>query len=231
MRRIISLGPASFEGYPGLRMKSFRCARNLVAMVVCFGGLLSAAWAQQPEVGREAAARYFGGPAPRSPSSEIGPEDHYLALHLGRFMEAQTWDWGADGRVDDTGSYSVGVTYRMYEWRNSMDLNIRIDFNEYKVADEKPLKMTLMPLLTFPDASARFPLYFGLGAGLGVFFKQLKDESPLAFDYQLVMGARFFDVFENTGFFLEAGLKNHLLLTSTGQTNGTYLTGGAVFTF
>lgn len=213
-----------------MKMLQFSQKMMVLACLLLGGGQL--ALAQQPEVGREAAARYFGGPAPRTPSSSsMGPEDHYLALHFGRFMETQSWDWGTNGRVDDIGSTSIGVTYRMYEWRNSMDLNIRVDFNEYKVAGEKPQKLTLMPLLTFPDASARFPLYFGFGAGLGVFLKQIPDESPIAFDYQLIMGARFFDIFENTGFFIEAGLKNHLLLTSSGQVNGTYLTGGLVFTF
>lgn len=210
-------------------LRGVRIAATFIFILFASSGGL----AQQPEVGREAAARYFGASAPsaRNPAAQMGPEDHYLALHVGRFMGTEAWQWSGDGRTQDLGASSVGVTYRMYEWRNSMDLNIRIDFNEYRVAGEKPLKMTLMPLITFPDASARFPLYFGMGAGLGVFFRQVKDESPLALDIQLIMGARFFDIFENTGFFIESGLKNHLHLTTDGQFNGTFLTGGAVFTF
>jgi hypothetical protein len=50
-------------------------------------------------------------------------------------------------------------------------------------------------------------------------------------DYQLIAGARFFDVFENAGFFIESGLKNHLQLWDQGQFNGTFLSAGAVFTF
>lgn len=193
-----------------------------------------AARGESPQVGRDAAAKYFGGGhrAPAAASSEGGGStDHYMALHLGRFMSSQSWEWGQNGREDNTGAGSFGVTYRMYEWNNSMDMCVRIDFNEYDVAGEKPLKMSLMPLITFPDATSRFPLYFGAGLGLGVFFKNHKDESPLSFDYQLVMGARFFNVFENAGFFIETGMKNHLQLFSTGQFNGVFLTGGAVFTF
>lgn len=201
--------------------------KHLLILLICSLFTMDLFAEEAPRVGREAAAKYFQ----RSPSADtVGPNDHFLALHLGKFMGSQSWDWGPSG-LEDIGNTSIGVTYRVEEWANSMDLDIRVDFNEYSLGGEKPFKMSLMPLLTFPDAASRFPLYFGIGAGLGVFFKQLKEESPLAFDYQLIMGARFFNIIENTGFFVEAGLKNHLLLTSSGQFNGTFLTAGAVFTF
>lgn len=181
-----------------------------------------------PKVGRQAAQKYFEN---RSPAASGGSSDHYLALHFGRFMGSQAYEWLERGKQENIGENSIGLTYRVGEWENSMDLNLRIDFNEYKIGEDRPLKMTLMPLLTFPDASSRFPLYFGFGAGLGVFFKQIQDESTVAFDYQLLMGARFFNVYGNTGFFIETGLKNHLHLLTSGQFNGTFLTLGAVFTF
>lgn len=194
----------------------------------------SVAFAQdsQPIVGREAAARYF---QKRDPAQQgyVGgsTSDHFLALHFGRYMSSQSYDWSKNGSQDDVGGNSFGVTYRVGEWQNSMDLNLRIDYAEFDLPGENPSKLSFMPLVTFPDASSRFPLYFGAGLGLGIFLKQTSDKSALSLDYQLVLGARFFDVFENTGFFLEAGLKNHLHLLSSGQLNGTFLAGGLVFTF
>lgn len=180
-----------------------------------------------PVYGPEAAAEYMSA---SNPSSRRGSGDHYLAIHGGRIVSGEAWEWGQRNKQSDTGSYSAGVTYRVREW-STMDLNLRIDFNEYKIAGETPLKMSLLPLLIFPDASSKFPLYFGVGGGLGVFFKQVPDESQIAFDYQFLMGARFFDVLHQTGFFVETGMKNHLLLLTSGQLNGVFLTGGALFTF
>jgi hypothetical protein len=74
-------------------------------------------------------------------------------------------------------------------------------------------------------------LYFGAGAGLGIFVKQLPSESQLALDYQLIGGARFLDVFDNVGIIVEAGLKNHLMLDFSGQYNGVFVNAGAVFAF
>lgn len=184
----------------------------------------------RPEVGRDAAARYFQKRTPAETFSG-GSSSHYLALHFGRYMGTQSYEWGKNGQEDDVGGNSFGVTYRVGEWQNSMDLNLRIDYSEFTLAGEKTSKISFLPLFTFPDANSRFPLYFGAGLGMGVFFKQVDTKSALSLDYQLILGARFFDIFENTGFFIEAGLKNHVHLLSSGQLNGTFLASGLVFTF
>jgi hypothetical protein len=110
-------------------------------------------------------------------------------------------------------------------------LNVRFDFTEYKLDSDRATKLSILPLITFPSISTRFPLYFGIGAGAGVFFTQVSEESNLSFDYQLITGVRFTDLLEHTGVFVEFGLKNHLLLLSDGQFNGTALSAGAIFTF
>jgi hypothetical protein len=185
-----------------------------------------------PRVGRVAAAKYFQSAEVEEESApNMGPEGHYLALYAGTYTSSQAYEWGGHGKQDSVGGLNVGVTYRIGEWHNSMDFNMRIEFQEFKVAGERPTKLSFIPLFTFPDASAKFPLYFGGGIGLGIFMKQIKDESTLSLDYQLIAGARFFNVFENTGFFIESGLKNHLLILSSGQLNGVFVVAGAVFTF
>lgn len=209
-----------------------------VGLVLFFGSL---AWSQTPVVGkgvkktgREQAQEYFKSDAEKnkesSSSKSVASSDHYLALHFGNFIQGDAWSWGQKEKQKKTGGASAGVTYRYEEWGQT-DLNIRIDYNEYSVLNEKPQKLSFMPVIIFPEASSKFPLYFGAGAGLGIYFKQLPDESNVAFDYQLFMGARFFNVYGATGFFIETGIKNHLHLTSDGQFNGTYLALGAVFTF
>jgi hypothetical protein len=192
-----------------------------------------------PRVGRGAAAKYFGkknqDEEEKPQSSEVsGPVDHFLAIHFGKMMGSTSWDWGTQSKQTDVGDFTAGVTYRIGEWRNSMDMNLRLDFIQYNIigdGETHPLKLSILPLITFPDATSKFPLYFGFGMGPGVFFRQTDGEATISLDYQLIVGARFFDVYENAGFFLETGLKNHLQLWNSGQFNGTFLAAGAVFTF
>ena len=79
----------------------------------------------KPKTGRKAAEKYFSkrGKAKRNsrkstsksrrPSSAGAPR--YLAIHLGVFIDEETYKWGKVGN-DDVGKMSAGVTYRLGEW-------------------------------------------------------------------------------------------------------------------
>lgn len=188
-----------------------------------------------PKVGRKAAAKYFEKDVqperrPSTSSGGIGGGESLLMLAVGTHLNSTSYAWKGGDKRTEIGRASYGVTYLADEYW-SMDLNLRIDFNEYKLDDVRATKFSVLPLLTFPRAETRFPLYFGFGAGGGVFFQQVEQESSLAFDYQLVAGARFLDMFNNFGFFAELAMKNHLHILSDGQLNGSTLTVGGVFTF
>lgn len=222
------------------------------AMMALLGWALltpQVSWAQkQPVVGKKAADKYFGrtpaaaidvtdsgredadDASDRRSSYGVGNGEEMMMLSLGTFMNSSAYNWKGSDKREDLGRLSYGVTYLFDRW-SKLDTNLRLDFNEYKLGDDRALKLSIMPLWTFPAVETRFPIYFGFGMGLGVFFQQVPEESNLSFDYQLVAGARFMDLFQNFGFFVEAGLKNHLHLLSDGQFNGTALTAGAVFSF
>jgi len=197
------------------------------------------AQAQSQRVGRRAAAKYFSkdvepdretaseSESQSSPSYEGG---RLLMLHLGGYSQSSSFAWKDSTRRNGVGKATYGVTYLYDQWAG-IDVNIRFDFNEYKIDEERASKLSAMPLWTFPKAETKFPLYFGAGLGPGIFFTQLSDESNISFDYQLIVGARFQDLYENAGAFIEFGMKNHLHLLSDGQFNGTALSAGAVFTF
>ena len=181
----------------------------------------------ETETGKEAAGKYMK----RSQRSQMGSDDHYLTLHAGAFVSSTAYEWGSGGQQKDPGRSNFGVTYRMGEWIHTLDLLFRADFTFYDLPTEQPFKMTLIPLFVFPDSASRFPLYFGGGIGPGIFFKQTSGSSAVSLDYQLVAGARFFDLYQNMGVFIETGLKNHLHLLSSGQFNGVFVAIGGVFAF
>jgi hypothetical protein len=204
-------------------------------LVLTFLFTFQSAQADVPRVGRRAAARYFAKDMDTDREVKVASpgstsNQNVLMLHVGGYTNSSSYQWhGADKRLN-VGKATYGVTYLFGTWAN-IDVNIRFDFNEFKLDDERVTKLSFLPLWTFPMADSKFPLYFGGGAGLGVFFTQITDESNLSLDYQLVAGARFTELYENLGVFVEFGLKNHLHLLSDGQFNGTALSTGAVFTF
>lgn len=196
---------------------------------------------EKPKVGKGAATDYF---KKREAVRENEPErdvaamkgggatgDRVLMMHIGTFINDKAYRWGSRNSVEDPGQANIGVTYRIGEWRNSMDLFFRAEVLSYEIDDERPLKLSLMPILAFPDSRSNFPLYFGAGGGLGVFFRQAGDESDLSIDYALLVGARFAEMFDNGGLFFETGLKGHIHMLSSGQQDGVFLAAGYMFSF
>ena len=187
-------------------------------------------------VGRERATEYFQKrQSPPSDSTSVRQvasdgSPRFLALHLGGFLNSDSYNWGG-GDQTDVGKLNLGVSYRIGEWVNSMDLLFRTEFTTFEMAAGRAQKLSFLALLTFPDANSKFPLFFGAGMGPAVFTKQIRGESALALDYQVITGARFFDVIEQVGFQVEFGLKNSLHLLNDGQFSGLFLGAGTIFSF
>jgi hypothetical protein len=186
----------------------------------------------QPETGKDKAKQYFqsrkGNKDAGTASGDPGATPHFLALHIGTFFTDQSYKWG-DGDQKNTGKLNGGVTYRLGEWVNSMDVSIRIEYTNYSFDNGTAKQLSFGPLLTFPDANSHFPLYFGGGVGAGLFIEQLHDKTPISLDWQVVAGVRFLNVFDQIGFMVETGLKNHILFE--GQFNGVFINVGSVFAF
>lgn len=107
---------------------------NVKSLFYILGALfisLSSLAKEAPVVGRKAAAQYFQKAEPTNTTVYGGASDRYLALHAGRYMGTQSYEWGKNGQEDDVGGNTFGVTYRVGEWQRSMDLNLRIDYAEY----------------------------------------------------------------------------------------------------
>lgn len=185
--------------------------------------------------GKGAAQKFFNkksGDSNESSSSYSGDDDHFMMIGLGAFVNSKSYKWGPGGGGDDNGEFTAGVTYRFGEWVNSMDFLVRMEYQTFDLdADKDPKKLSIVPTIIFPDARSGFPVYFGGGLGVGVFFSQLDDESNLSLDYQLFIGGRMLNVFNSVGFFAEIGIKNHIHLLSSGQFDGVFFTIGSVFTF
>ena len=187
----------------------------------------------QPVVGRKAAEKYM---APKKDESrqaerESGAENHIMTVYIGSFVNDHSYKTGGNDSLDNAANLNLGLSYRFGEWTNVADINGALEYTTYSLRGKSVQKLSLLPKISFPDVSSHFPLYFGLGAGLGIFTKQLHAESAISFDYQVFAGLRFLNVFPQTGFFVETGLKNQILLLSDGQFNGWFISLGAIFAF
>ncbi len=166
-----------------------------------------------------------------SSSSNSGSGEHYLAIHVGSFIGSDTYQWGQTPHLSNAGRLNLGLTYRLSSMGSFADTAIRVDFMGFGLPEGNPVQVAILPMILFPEAGSKFPLYFGVGAGPGFFLNQISQESFLSINYELVAGARFFNVIDTTGFFIEGGLKDGFLLLTDGQYIGYFLSVGVVFAF
>jgi hypothetical protein len=220
-------------------MKQSKKYRVLILTLNLFFGFGFKALADAPKVGREAAARYFQneknaekrGTASESEGSSGKRKGHYMAVGFGTFSESTAYNWGQNGKEDKIGKWGADLTYRLDEQEYLFDQSLKVSYAQYGPVNQEASKLSFLFAMTLPEAGSKFPLYFGAAGGLGLFLKQLSDESVISLDYQLYLGLRTFNVFDTMGLFVEGGLRNHLQVTSDGQFNGTFLSLGSVFVF
>jgi hypothetical protein len=220
----------------------------MIVMVTVLQVLTTLAHADEPEVGRKAASKFF---KPRAPAdvtevtddgaaaakkqaprgAEGASEDRYLAVQLSTFVSSHSYRWGDNGDQSNVGEQSLDVTYRIGDLTGSVDLMLRADLSWFDLAEGSASRLDVMPMVIFPEATSRFTQYFCAGAGPGVYMKQVANDSALSLDYQLVAGARLYNLYNNMGATFEMGLKNHFNLLGNGQFNGVFLGLGTVFLF
>lgn len=229
-------------------VRSCVLATNLMAVTFALGFNLAASAQMVPVDGTETtgkakAQQYFqqrkssAGKSDRAPasdsggSSSSGASPHFLSLHIGFYLDDQAYKWGQPASQNDVAQLNLGVTYKLGEWTNAADFMIRSEYSAYSLAGGTARKLDFLAMLMFPDVNSKFPLYFGIGVGPGFYLKQLADQSAMSLDYQVVGGARFLNVIDSLGFFVEFGLKNDIQLFSEGQFNGLFLGAGTAWMF
>ena len=156
----------------------------------------------------------------------------YLQFHVGNtFSKDQAFLWGEVRREKQVARMTAGITYRPKGRRKILDTHLRGDLISFSLQNKRLLKLSLLPLFfTLPSLDSQFPVYVGLGGGLGIFInEQLYDESYFSFDYQFIAGLRLFEVFENIGANFEVAYKNHLFLFNNGGHKALYVSLGVSF--
>ena len=97
---------------------------------------------------------------------------------------------------------------------------------------KKDILIEVASRLSLPETRSTFPVYVGLGLGLGFYPRYIiQDISPLSFSGQLFSGLRFFNVYHNVGFSSELNLRLHVPLHEGDPYLEAYGLFGLIFCF
>ena len=198
---------------------------GVILLIIFLMGPLAGA---QPIVGKKAAMKYF---QPRSKSSVArrpalaGPHDKQLALSAGAYFKGKSYEWLGE----EVGGWSAQLDYRRRGTADSyFSKAYQFELHKYQFSQNELSKVSFLWNVIFPR-SLSFPVYMGIGMGPGVFLSQWGAKSWLSFDYKAYLGLRFSD--KHSQFFIEGGVKNHLLVLSSGQFTGAFVSSGVAYKF
>ena len=130
----------------------------------------------------------------------------HLALYLGTSLFGETAD------QDTSKPFStilVGLSQRVKEFSTIGDLSIRVELLTMKFADgEREWLVDVVPVFSLPDVRSGFPVYVGVGGGIGLFPRHIVRKRPtLSLNARFLAGIRIIDWYENIGFLGEVSAK------------------------
>lgn len=123
----------------------------------------------------------------------------------------------------------LSFTQDIRELEKLGNLQLRASLATVKLERDTEISFELTPLLTFPEIQTSFPMYFGLGFGLGFYpFYIVQKKPSFSLHSPFLIGFRFFELYSNLGagaeldlrlnfplnelqFYLESRLQLHLI--------------------
>lgn len=111
-------------------------------------------------------------------------------------------------------SFVFGLNQRIKEFPTIGDLNLQVGVESIQLKSHRSFVVEVNPRFTLPDVRSGFPLYIGLGGGVGIFPRHLVKKIPaLSVNLQTFAGVRLLDLYYNLGFMAEATAKVQIPLS------------------
>lgn len=181
------------------------------------------------DTGKEAVMKYF---APgrsgqsmivnREPASLPG-NDNLIALSVSGLFNSKSYGWTEESLK----GWGVEASYQS-PMASFFTRGFHLEYQKY-ITDRAELgKVSLLMSFTFPRR-LDFPVFLAIAAGPGYFTKQKANESEFTIDYKGYAGLRFTQ--QNTQYFLQSGVKNHVHMLSDGQFISWYFSSGVAYKF
>ena len=105
-------------------------------------------------------------------------------------------------------SFVFGFHQKVKEIKEFGDINIKFSFSSQQLDKQNAFLWEFMPQLSFPDLRSAFPLYLGLGAGFGLYPRNIIRKKPsLSLSSEFFVGLRFLNLYHNFGLSSEISLR------------------------
>ena len=111
---------------------------------------------------------------------------------------------------DPFSSFSLSFDQKIKEISYFGDIGLRLSIFSTKLERQRAVLLEITPRISVPEIQTAFPLYIGLGAGLGFYPHYIVRKIPsLSVSGQVFTGLRLVELYHNLGFSGELNLRIH----------------------
>ncbi len=129
-------------------------------------------------------------------------------------------------------SFIVGFNQKVTDISYLGDLNLQWSVFSTRLERHRVFFLEVTPRISFPEVQAAFPLYIGLGAGVGFYPRYLvRKVASVSLNGQVFMGFRLLELYHNLGFSSEINLKMYHPFSETSNYLDVLCQMGLIFSF
>ena len=119
---------------------------------------------------------------------------------------------GGEKALSSFSSFSFGFNQQIKELSRFGDIGLQAEvfFSRRSKGGKRDVILEFTPRISIPEVRTSFPVYIGLGWGLGFYpFYILEEEPFFSMSWQFFSGLRFLEIYHNIGLTAELNLRLH----------------------
>ena len=176
-------------------------------LVICFP-TLGLATSNVPPSSEEEGYEYVGDNyfSDNQPSEQNNPLLKRFTIQAGPSLYRES----TEKSLNSFSAFTLNFNHIIKEVSSLFDVNLQWTVFYSKLKEDRVTLLELTPRISIPEARSDFPLYVGVGLGLGIYpYYIIKKQAFLAANGQFFAGLRFSEIHKNIGVVTELNAKIH----------------------
>ena len=163
-----------------------------------------------------------------SKKEEPAPHRRSMLLYVG----SSVYSAAKGFKGDPFASVILGFRQQFKEVMGIGDFSLKTEIQSLKLKTGRATQINVTPVFSLPGAGSGFPVYVGLGGGIGFYPYFILDSKPsLSVNLQLFTGLRLLNLYENLGVNGELALHAHIPFREERLYMETITSLGLIFSF
>ena len=153
-----------------------------------------------------------------------------MVLYLGSSIYSD--DAIKDFKRKPFSSWVLGFQQQIKEVSDLGDFSLKTELQNFRLTTGRATQINITPVFSLPEGGNGFPVYVGLGAGLGFYpYHILKGNPFFSLNTQFFVGLRLANLYKNLGLHAELALYMHIPFQDNRLYMDTIASLGVMFSF